>query len=499
MNAPSDKKDNDSEVQPDAVSVVARNYLFIFIARILRIGTGLLLLFGLARVLTVGDFGNFVFVVNLAASVMSIAFYGVGQALVREVSQNKGKASLFIAIAMKVRVYLAVASFAALIGFAWVMKVDNLILLALIVSAVAEIFRAFSDLSKDVFRAFEKMHYEMFLTTVYSAVLLAAVVVAVYFKSGFMPVILAILVAQVVQFILSMRIMVRKFAVPAKAVPMDALIVFLKDAFTLGLGVLFVQIIGRLPALFLKYFKGAEEVAFFETSHGIIIQTLVLSEVLMTVFLPRFSIMAALQDKERIKDVGSKLLKVLLVFSLNVSIVFFVFSKETMGLLYGQKYETSWMVLRILAYSVVFLFLANFAHLFFISLKMQRQFIFCNLISLILIAISLAVLVPLYGYRGAAVASVTAYFSNFLVSLFVLNRSVLKLPVAVLIKALAYSAVSVFAGLMLKDYNIYLAAAVSEVIFLGLAVWGGIFEKDEKIYIADILGRLKPHERRFQP
>ncbi|MBF0518119.1 MAG: flippase [Nitrospirae bacterium] len=494
MNTPEHGNDLLRDEQ-DSVSLIARNYFFIFIARILRIGTGILLLFGLARVLTVVDFGNFVFVVSLTASVMSIAFYGVGQALVREVSQNRDKASLYIGIALKVRVWLAVASFAAVIAIAIIMKVEKLILIAIIISAVAEIFRAFSDLSKDVFRAYEKMQYEMVLTTVYSAVLLVIVIAIVYFKSGFMPVVIAILVAQVVQFILSIRIMLKKFVVPAKVFPMADLGIFLRDAFSLGLGVLFVQIIGRLPALLLKYLKGAEEVAFFETAHGIIIQTLVLSEVLMTVFLPRFSFLAALQDRDRIKDIGSKFFKILLVFSLNVSILFFVFSRETMGILYGHKYDSSWMILRVISYSVVFLFLANFAHLFFISLKMQKQFILCNLISLVLIAILLVALVPVYGYRGAALASLTAYFSNFLVSLFVLNRSVLKLPVFTVVKAMAYSAVSVCTGILIKDYNVYIAVITTEVMFLGLAVCGGIFDINEKIYIMDILRRLKVRER----
>ncbi|QWR76328.1 flippase [Candidatus Magnetomonas plexicatena] len=494
MNTPLHGDDLLSDEQ-DSVSLIARNYLFIFIARILRIGTGMLLLFGLARVLTVVDFGNFVFVVSLTASVMSIAFYGVGQALVREVSQHRDKASLYIGIALKVRVWLGLASFAAVIGVAIIMKVDKLILIAIVLSAFAEIFRAFSDLSKDVFRAYEKMQYEMFLTTVYSAILLIIVAIIVYFKSGFMPVIIAILAAQIVQFILSIRIMLKKFVVPAKVVPMADLRIFLKDAFSLGLGVLFVQIVGRLPALFLKYMKGAEEVAFFETAHGIIIQTLVLSEVLMTVFLPRFSILANLADRDRMKDIGDKMFKILLVFALNGSILFFVFSRETMVILYGHKYESSWMILRVISYSVVFLFLANFAHLFFISLKMQRQFILCNLVSLILIAVLLVVLVPVYGYRGAAIASLAAYFSNFLVSLFVLNRTVLKLPVFTLVKALAYSAISVCAGILIKEYNSYIAVITTEVIFLVLAVWGGIFKMDEKIYIMDILRRVKVRER----
>ncbi|MBF0607532.1 MAG: hypothetical protein SFH39_02560 [Candidatus Magnetobacterium sp. LHC-1] len=64
------------------------NYAFILIARVLRISVGLLLLFGVARYLPVVEFGDFLFVINLAASVMTIAFYGIGQAMVRDVSAD---------------------------------------------------------------------------------------------------------------------------------------------------------------------------------------------------------------------------------------------------------------------------------------------------------------------------------------------------------------------------------------------------------------------------
>ncbi|MEO5358899.1 MAG: oligosaccharide flippase family protein [Nitrospirota bacterium] len=273
------------------IDLIVRNYVFILISRVLRIGTGFLLLFGLARSLGVNDFGNFIFITNLTASIMSVAFYGIGQTLVREVSGDCERAAIYLGIAFKLRGYVTIAAFSALVIISVVMKVDRLLFIAILIASLSEIFRAFSDLAKDVFRAYEKMHYEMFITTMYSALVLVLVSILILFKGGYAYVIASICVANAVQLIISVKIMSGKFARPARDLPKDLFKTFIVNSFSLGVGVLFAQLLARVPSLFLKEIKGAADVAFFETGHGLIIQILILSEIFVTVFLPRLSIL----------------------------------------------------------------------------------------------------------------------------------------------------------------------------------------------------------------
>ncbi|WP_420266657.1 flippase [Candidatus Magnetominusculus dajiuhuensis] len=411
------------------IDLLARNYVFILISRILRIGTGFMLLFGLARSLGVSDFGNFIFITNLTASVMSVAFYGIGQTLVREVSGDRGRAAIYIGIAFKLRGYFTIAAFSSLVIVSIIMKVDKVMFTAILIASLSEIFRAFSDLAKDVFRAYEKMRYEMFITTIYSAVVLALVSTLILLKGGYAYVIAAICVANAVQLFISVRIMAGKFTRPARVLPKELFKTFIVNSFSLGLGVLFAQLLARVPALFLKELKGAADVAFFETGHGLIIQTLILSEIFVTVFLPRLSILVSENDFEKIKRTGRKLFKFFLLFSVNISIVFFIFSKELVLLLYGTKYAPSAGVLRLLSFAVAFLFITNFIHIFLISLKMQKEFVLCNLAPFIFVCVSMYFTVPAYGFMGAAASGISAYFVSFAVSCYIMHRRIVKIPV----------------------------------------------------------------------
>ncbi|MBF0319187.1 MAG: oligosaccharide flippase family protein, partial [Nitrospirae bacterium] len=445
----------------DVIDLLVRNYMFILISRVLRIGTGFLLLFGLARSLGVDGFGNFIFIVNLTASVMSVAFYGIGQTLVREVSGDKGRAAIYIGIAFKLRGYFTVAAFMALLLTAFIMKVDRIMFIAILIAALSEIFRAFSDLAKDVFRAYEKMHYEMFLTTIYSALVLASVSVLIFLKSGYTYVIAAMCAANAAQLLISVRIMAGKFTRPARTLPKDLFKVFVVNSFTLGVGVLFAQLLARVPALFLKEYKGAADVAFFETGHGLIIQTLILSEIFVTVFLPRLSVLASENDFGKIKTTGRKLFKFFLLFSVNVSIIFFVFSDELVRLLYGAKYAQSGGVLRVLSFAVAFLFITNFVHIFLISLKMQKEFVLCNLVPFIFVCVTMVYTVPAYGFMGAAVSGLSAYLVSFALSCYIMHREIFKLPVSGIIKVFM-AALFVIIGVEAIE-GVWLSARVAAV------------------------------------
>ncbi|MBF0516802.1 MAG: oligosaccharide flippase family protein [Nitrospirae bacterium] len=473
------------------IDLIVRNYIFILISRVLRIGTGFLLLFGLARSLGVNDFGNFIFITNLTASVMSVAFYGIGQTLVREVSGDRQRAAIYLGIAFKLRGYITIAAFTALMIVSVAMKVDRLLFIAILIASLSEIFRAFSDLAKDVFRAYEKMRYEMFLTTIYSALVLIFVSTLILLKGGYAYVIASICVANAVQLFISMRIMSGKFTRPARQLPKELFRTFIVNSFSLGLGVLFAQLLSRIPSLFLKEIKGPADVAFFETGHGLIIQILILSEIFVTVFLPRLSILASGSDFEKIKSMGRRLFKFFLLFSVNISVVFFCFSKELILLLYGAKYGQSAGVLRVLSFAVAFLFLTNFVHIFLISLKMQKEFIMCNLVPFMFVSVSMLFTVPAYGFMGAAASGGAAYFVSFVLSCYIANRRIFKIPVESTLKVFI-AAVFVIIGLLAMD-GVWLGVrlVIAEAAYVLLIVALGVIDKEDWAFVVDTAQRLK--------
>ncbi|MBF0317501.1 MAG: flippase [Nitrospirae bacterium] len=473
-----------------------RNYVFILTARVLRIGVGLLLLFGVARYLPVGEFGDFLFVVNLAAGVMSIAFYGIGQAVVRDVSADRALAPQYVGAAFKLRTHLTLVSVAALTAGCIFMDIRGQILTALVIAATSEVFRSFSDLAKEVYRSFERMKYDTMVTTLYSAIVLALVTAAIYFKATMVWIFGAICLANMVQFLVSVRIMLKHFVVPDATVQSRIMNGFIKDAFSLGVGAFCAQLIWRAPSLVLKSMRGGVDVALFEAAHGLILQTLILNEVFITVLLPRLSALISTQDHARIRQLGSRLFKALLLLFINVCLVFFVFHSEIIRLLYGHKYVSSGFVLTVLSPSLIFISLTGVCHIFLISMKLQRQFIQCNAVSTVALLVTLPLAAYRYGYEGAAIASLFTYAVNFVISLYMTNRYVFKVPLRRMLKALGLSVVIAFAGATVRDFNQTVAFLVLELSFLLMAAKAEILDTEEKLYLkAILLHRMKAKKK----
>ncbi|KJU84832.1 polysaccharide biosynthesis protein [Candidatus Magnetobacterium bavaricum] len=474
-----------------------KNYVFILIARGLRIGVGLLLLFGVARYLSVGEFGDFLFVVNLAASVMSIAFYGIGQAVVRDVSADITLAPQYVGAAFKLRSHLTLVSVVVLIAVCIFMDIRGQILLALVIAATSEVFRSFSDLAKEVYRSFERMRYDTLVTTLYSAIVMTLVTVAIFFDATMVFIVAAICLANLVQFFVSVRVMLKHFVVPDATVEPRIMKGFIKDAFSLGVGALCAQLIWRAPTLVLKRMRSGVDVALFEAAHGLILQTLILNEVFITVLLPRLSALISTQDHARIRQIGARLLKTLMLLFINVYLVFFVFHSGIIGLLYGQKYVASGFVLMVLSPSLIFISLTGVCHIFLISMKLQRQFILCNAIATGVLLLSLPLAVHRYGYEGAAFASLFTYAVNFVVSLYMTNRHVFKVPLRQMLRALGLSVVIAFVSAAVRDFNQAAAFFVLEASFLLMATNAGILDADEKLYLKTIaLQLIKPKKKK---
>ncbi|MBF0607642.1 MAG: oligosaccharide flippase family protein [Candidatus Magnetobacterium sp. LHC-1] len=477
-----------------------RNYAFILIARVLRISVGLLLLFGVARYLPVVEFGDFLFVINLAASVMTIAFYGIGQAMVRDVSADRTLATQYVGAAFKLRSYLVFASVVVLVAVCIFMDIRGQILIALVIAAVSEVFRSLSDLAKEVYRSFERMKYDTLLTTLYSAIVIAMVAVAIYFNATMVWIVVAICCANLVQFFVGVRVMLRHFVVPDATVESAIMRGFIRDAVSLGVGALCAQLIWRAPTLVLKKLRGGIDVALFEAAHGLILQTLIINEVFITVLLPRLSALIPISDRAQIQTMGIRLFKILMLLFINVTLIFFVFHAEIIGLLYGQRYVSSGFVLMILSPSLLFISLTGVCHIFLISMKLQRQFVLCNAVSTGVLVLTLPLSVHRYGYQGAAIASLSAYASNFVLSLYMTNRYVFTIPLRQILRALGLSVVIAFVCVTVRGVNQPAALLTLEASFLLMVAKAGILDADDKLYIKGIFMRLsKRHSPQKKP
>ncbi len=110
----------------------------------------------------------------------------------------------------------------------------------------------------------------------------------------------------------------------------------------------------------------------------------------------------------------SMLYGIIIYLSLAQSVVFTVFSRLIITVLYGESYAASVAVLRILIWFIVFSYMGTVRNVWILAEQKQKYLWIINLSGAVFNVILNAVMIPYWGACGAAFASLlTQFFTNF--------------------------------------------------------------------------------------
>lgn len=377
--------------------------------------------FGIARYLSLDEFGYYSFINAFVSSIMFISFFGTGRLLIREVSLNKERAPDFVGISLVIRFCLILAASVAVLFFTFGMELSNSVFIAVLLAMAIYTFQSYTQLLTSLFQAFEKMKYETMINLVSSILLLAALLVVMLFNLGFLAVFLAIAFGGFVRAGLASWVLYRYFVVPRFDFTIKELIAFIKDSALVGIGMFLYMNLFRVDVLLLKWLKGVEEVAYFQGVHNIIIQTEVLPAAVMAALFPRMSRLSSKNDKtlEAIYQSG---FKYIFLTGLTIAIVFFCYSEQVIRILLGEKFLPSVILLKILSWSVIALFVDIVANSMFIALGKQHVPIIAGTIAIIANVVIGILLIPKIGQQGAAVAALLSYMILFVICYIFLSK-----------------------------------------------------------------------------
>lgn len=120
------------------------------------------------------------------------------------------------------------------------------------------------------------------------------------------------------------------------------------------------------------------------------------------------------ENAQDYKKLISMLYCVIIYLSVAQSLVFSVFSKLIISVLYGESYMASVPVLRILIWFIVFSYMGTVRNVWILAEQKQRYLWIINLSGAAFNIILNAVMIPYWGACGAAFASLlTQFFTNF--------------------------------------------------------------------------------------
>ncbi len=387
-----------------------QNSLAVAASRLLQLGAGLAALILVARHLPVAVMGEFAYVMATAGAVMTLAYFGVQQTLVRSVATNPEAGPRLVGAAFHIRLALTGAAAVAAWGAAALGEtaLPAEVTQALWLAFLAEALRAFTQLTLAVYQAYERMLWEPAVTMTQNLALLGALGVVILVDGGLTHVVGAYALAMACGLCAALVVMGRHFVKPQLTPHLPTITTFLKTAAVIGLGIIFYQNIFRAAALLLRWLGGPEETAFFQAPHELVLKLQVLTLSVMLAMFPVFSRLWK-ENADEAARLYRLLFRLILVAAAPTSLYLAYFSHEVTTLAFGAKFAPAAPVVAVVGLAVAPLSLDMLLNNVLIAMEKQRWAAIYAGAALALTCVGCALVIPTHGALGAAWVMVAAY------------------------------------------------------------------------------------------
>lgn len=180
----------------------------------------------------------------------------------------------------------------------------------------------------------------------------------------------------------------------------------------------------NLDLAMLGFLKGDVDVGLYTVAIKIksILVTLVTS--LGTVLLPRLSYYVAHHKIDLFECLIKKATSFVLIISIPLSVFFIVMAKESILFLAGGGYLEATFAMQFIMICVIIIGLTNITGIQILTpLNREREVLHSIVVSAIINIVTNSIFIPLYGINGAALCTVAAQLSGFIVQLYVIRQT----------------------------------------------------------------------------
>ena len=396
----------------DTVKRISRNIFFQSISEFTVKGLQVLALAYLARYLKEAEFGKFSFAVAFTTIAMIFIDLGLNPLFVREISRKKELAGKYISHAVVIKSILSFATFIAVMLVVNLMGYPDDIRKIVYVMFTSVILKSFTDNFSSIFQAFEEMQWDSLLKIIRAVILTGLVFFSLAKGYSLLTIVWMYAATEIIVLSLCILILFTKFIKSMVKVQKDILINLAFESLPFALTVLFYSIYFYIDSVMLSYMRGVYEVGIYSAAYSLTLALIFIPTIYINSIFPSLS-KFYVNSMESLKFAYKKSLLYISVVALPMTIILFFLSEEIIYFLYGGEFSNSALVFKIIAITIFFRFVTFVNAITILSVDKQKQRLYSQAITAILNIILNLILIPAYGYIGAAVATVITEFFLF--------------------------------------------------------------------------------------
>jgi O-antigen/teichoic acid export membrane protein len=301
-------------------------------------------------------FGVFSFLTTIVVSANTFSSLGLDVWMVREITKAPEKANLYFSTILGLK---AGTSLVTLLLVFLIFQGTNLPETTLHLLWILSISLIFNTVSQTLWHygdCFKEFFYHSFLWAASNIVKSSTGIALVLLYGELELLIIGIVLAEAFALILSLYVIRRRFGPFAPQFQFSVWWSFLSRSAPIGLGVIFSVLYFRLDIVMLQLMTEDRVVGFYNAAYKLFEIVVILPHSLMIVLFP--SLVEEFHTDRRTFEISfKKAFTVFFMVGSSIALVFYSFSNEIIGFIYGNRFLFSVKVLDVLAITIPLSFL----------------------------------------------------------------------------------------------------------------------------------------------
>jgi O-antigen/teichoic acid export membrane protein len=475
---------------------VARNSAFGMAAqmaiRLLSFGFSVLIV----RNLGAQDYGQYSAVLAFGAMFVFLADLGLSPYMVREVARwrdapdSMERASRLFGNILLLRFLLSILAATLLIGTAWLPGRPPVMVGAIALGTLGLIMYSIQGTSDGMLAGFERLDLSAGSKVSYQLVSVLVGAVALLLGTGYYGLIVANLLGIAVMTVICWR-GARALGPRPSGVNTGTWLMLLRASIPFGIIGFTLGLSYKFDSVLLNIFRGDAETGYYNAAYNLVFSTAMLSNVINTSLYPSLTRQAA-SAPQTLPAIYERALRYLVLLALPIAVGASALADQIVPFLFRAAYLPAVPALQIVIWVVPLMFVSEFLGYVVLIAGQERRAARAVVVSTCFnVALNLLI-VPRYGFYGAAVMTVLTEAVLVGQYLWMLRAQMQQLDwQLILLRPLLAALAMGGLVLLLRDLPLLLNVAVGVLIYAGLLPLLGVVGKDELHFVRSLRQRAE--------
>ncbi|MBX3043867.1 MAG: flippase [Candidatus Kapabacteria bacterium] len=433
-------------------------------------GKGLAIIFTIYLIRVIGPANNGVFTLakSFVQGLLVLVWLGFEQVGVREVARDRSQMQYYVGSVLSIRLTIATTCYILLVaGLELFADIGNIDINTRIVAYIYGLL-LFGNavLLNWVFQAIERMHIIAIRSVLVNLLNLLGLIIFVRHENDLITAVWIIVISMLLNSAWMLIYYIKSYGMPKLNFNIPSWGNMFWQSARVGFVFLIVTFYSIIGVQVLSYYHGDVQTGIYGAAFQIIVFLLIPAGILQGAFFPQFAKTNGIEERNKIV---SRFVVINLIAGVIMSFSLYVFSPAVVAVL-GEKYAESQAILKYLSLTVLIQYISTSFMSPLIAWNNEKIVIYANLAGLAANIIFNFLLIPQYGYIGAAIATIVCELAVMIVIMFIYRRLQSSLFIKNLLSVIMTGIPAFLLGYTLIEagMNIYLAFIINLAVFLGL-------------------------------